>query len=259
MSELVRIRRIVLVAHDNQGSASLFEDVVSAYPDVQFLLILGTGLYYKRSFLGSVIKLLREASWIFVAVRFIELLHYRMRRRTLARMAAARGIPVVYVRDINAPESISVLRDFAPDVLVSLFTMLIYRAPALAVPRLGAITSHPSILPTYRGLEVFFWALANGEKKTGASVFFIEPKIDAGRVFEQEEVDIAPDETVASLYSKITVLCGRLLVKGIRDLDADTLTHFAPCGEDSYFPMPTRAAYRRFRDRGGRFFRARRG
>jgi len=250
---LTRIRRMVLVGHENEGSARLFDRVVEAYPDVEFLLVVGEGLYYKKSFLGSVIKLLREASWSFAFHRFIELTHFRLTQKTLTQRAKARGVRIIRTMDINGDKTVAEMKAFAPDLLVSLYTMQLYRKPALSVAKLGGITSHPSILPNYRGLEVFFWALANEESETGVSVFFLEEKIDAGRVFRQRRIPIRPDTTVASLYREVTDVAGELLVQAIADVDRDSITVIPQTGKGSYYRMPDRECMRRFRATGRKF------
>lgn len=249
-----KIKKILLVGHENEGSLHLCEQIVDCFPNVEFMAIVGQGLYYRKSFGGSVLKMLREASWVFIFVRFLELVKFRLKGRTIYRFCRERGIKTYFTHDINSPESLATLSGFSPDLLVSLFTMQIYGAEVLKIPKYGAITSHPSILPRYRGLEVFFWVLANGEKETGVSIFFIEPKIDTGKVFEQEIVPITPETTVTSLYRQITEVGGRLLVKGIKDIDADSIAIIPTNGPESYYGMPDRDAYRRFRKLKRRFF-----
>lgn len=253
-SNLTRIRRIVLVGHDNEGSARLFEIITSAFPECEFLLIESRGLYYKKSFIASVIKLLKEASWLFIFVRVLELLRQKFFGNTLSRLAQERRVPLISTYDINSDKTLGQLEAFAPDLLVSLFTMQIYKSRVIHLPTYGAITSHPSILPNYRGLEVFFWVLANDEKETGVSVFFLSERIDDGRVIWQERVSINERTTVASLYKLITEIGGRGLVESIRAIDDGRTKTIPQVGVGSYFSMPDRAAVKRFLKLGGKFF-----
>lgn len=244
-------RRVVLVGHDNFGSREIFSRIVDEHPDLDFLLLVTTGLYYKRSYLGSVFKLLREASWIFCARRWWELQKYRLKGDTLVRRAKARGVPLQFCDDINGREAHAWIRDFGPALLVSMFTMHIYQQETLDLPSAASIGTHPSILPEYRGLEVFFWALANQEKASGVSVFDLSAKIDVGQVFLQEAFDIVPDETVESIYEKLTDITARLLSEGVSlRIRSAELESIPSEGKGSYYPMPTREAYARFRRSG---------
>ena len=251
---LKKVRKIVLVGHDNEGSARLFEIITTSFREAEFLLVIGRGLYYKKSFIASILELLRKASWLFVAYRFLELVKFRFIGESLEKRGRRRNIPIIYTYDINSLETVDQIEEFGPDLLVSLFTMQIYKAPVLQIAKCGSITSHPSILPKYRGLEVFFWVLANNEKETGVSVFFIDEKIDAGKVFEQQVIPIPPEMTVASLYQAVTDVGGDLLVKAIRDIDADEISYIKAEGKGSYYHMPDRGAVRRFLKSGRKFF-----
>ena len=119
--QLTKIKRIVLVGHENVGSASLLKMITAAYPDIEFLLVVGKGLYYKKSFLGSVIKLLREASLLFTMIRFIELMRFKLKRDTMQKYARRNQITVIHTSDINSQESKNYIRKFAPDLLVSVY------------------------------------------------------------------------------------------------------------------------------------------
>jgi len=245
-----RIRNVVLVGHDNHGSRQLFEGIVSAFPDRSFLLALTQGLFYRKSFIGSLWQLLTRASFRFCLRRFLDMKKHQWSGRTLRAACQTRGFPVVSTRDINSEATLTRIRDFQPDLLVSLYTMHLYRAEILSIPRLGAIGAHPSLLPEYRGLEVFYWALANGEKETGVTVSKLSPKIDLGKIISQERFVLTEDQTVTGLYTEVTNRAERMLCETIARLDKGPVTAEPMKGEGSYFPMPTREAYRRFKKDG---------
>ena len=243
---LKKIRKITLVAHDNSGSAILFDKVVNSLDDVQFQMVLTKGLYYKRSFLGSVIKLLRESSWSFVFLRYVDLVIYFFKFNSLQKKCLKKGIPIVKTYDVNSQDIIEKLKAFGPDVLVSLYTMQIYKTPVLKIPRYGALQVHPSLLPNYRGLESFFWVLANNEKETGVSVFLLNQKIDRGPIVRQQVIPITSEMTANSLYKKSAIHGGDLLLQSIFDIDQDQM-NLKEQGKGSYYRMPNRDAFRRFR------------
>lgn len=249
-----KIKKIVLVGHDNKGSARLFEMILNAYPQLEFMLIIGEGLYYKKTFIYSVLKLLKEASWIFVLIRFYELVIFKIFGTSLEEVAKKNGVQVLKTWDINSPEIIGVLQKFAPDILVSLFTMQIYKSEIINLPKYGAITSHPSILPSYRGLEVFFWVLANDEVETGVSIFEITERIDDGEVIWQARVPITEGTTVNSLYDEITEIGGRGLIQAISDIDAGFKVVFPKTLPSSYYGMPTSESMKRFLKHKKKFF-----
>jgi methionyl-tRNA formyltransferase len=189
--------------------------------------------------------MLRESSFIFCASRAIEMiLHFF--KDGLRKIAKSNKIPFFVTDDINSSESLEQVRRFNPDLIVSLYSMHIYRAEILGIPHLGAITAHPSILPDYRGLEVFFWAMANGEKEIGVSVFKLTPRIDLGLVANDERLPLLQPDGMRRVYSMITESAAKLLIKTIRQIDDGTVSYRVPQGTGRYFGMPTRDAMQRF-------------
>lgn len=65
------------------------------------------------------------------------------------------------------------------------------------------INIHPSLLPEFKGANAVEDAFNAGAKKTGCTVHYVIPEMDAGEIIVQREVDILPDDTVAKLYEKI--------------------------------------------------------
>src|SRR5699024_7776612 len=72
-------------------------------------------------------------------------------------------------------------------------------------PELGTFNLHASLLPDYRGAAPINWALINGEKETGVTTFFLDEKIDTGKIIAQEKVAIAPNDNAGSLHDKLMV------------------------------------------------------
>ncbi|MDO5968228.1 methionyl-tRNA formyltransferase [Flavivirga aquimarina] len=83
------------------------------------------------------------------------------------------------------------------------------------MPEYGTFNLHASLLPNYRGAAPINWAIINGETKTGVSTFFIDEKIDTGNMILQEEVEIASDENVGSLYDKLMNIGSFLVLKTV--------------------------------------------
>jgi hypothetical protein len=249
-----QINSVVLVGHENPGSLYLFRKIVENFPGVEFTVIKTTGLFYGKTILSSILKLVMKSSVLFCFVRFVDLVVFRLRGRSLARECRRLGIRIITTGDINSSNVIDQLKQIAPDLIVSMYTMHIYKQQILSVPRLGAITSHPSILPNYRGLEVFFWVMANDERTTGVSVFTLGTKIDSGLVIRDEVLAIGSEQSMSDVYNMVTECAGRLLVAAIHDINDDAAKYREPVGTGSYYPMPTRDAVRRFRRLGKRFF-----
>ena len=73
-------------------------------------------------------------------------------------------------------------------------------AKVFNVPKLGSIEYHPSLLPKYRGSSAINWAVINGERETGLTIFWLDEGIDTGDILLQKKVEIGPNETTGEVY-----------------------------------------------------------
>jgi methionyl-tRNA formyltransferase len=251
---MTKIKKIVFVGHDNKGSAGILKQIINKLPRKEYLLIHAKGIYYKKTIIYSIIKLLLETSWIFIFVRLVDLCKHKLSKNKLSNIAKDNSIKRICTSDINEKNIAKIIKEFEPDLLVSLFTMQIYKNDVIKIPKFGAITSHPSILPNYRGLEVFFWVLANNEKETGVSVFFLTEKIDDGIVIWQRKIPIKSETTMDGLYDEITHLCAKGLIESILSIENENLKYIPQTGTGSYFKMPTRESVWRFIKNKRKFF-----
>jgi methionyl-tRNA formyltransferase len=84
-----------------------------------------------------------------------------------------------------------------------------------SMPKLGTFNLHASLLPQYRGAAPIHWALINGEIETGITTFFLDKKIDTGKIILQEKEVIQEDDDFGTLYGKLMVKGAALILKTI--------------------------------------------
>jgi methionyl-tRNA formyltransferase len=70
--------------------------------------------------------------------------------------------------------------------------------------RAGAFLFHDSLLPEYRGFSPTVWAIVNGEDHTGVSLIEMAEAIDEGDIVDQRRVVIGPEETIATVFVRVT-------------------------------------------------------
>ena len=125
------------------------------------------------------------------------------RGESFVTRAAALGIPVLCPRSPNEPAVVEELRRLAPDALIAVGYLLIFKAPLLAVPRVVAANFHASLLPAYRGKHPVFWALRNGERWSGITIHVMTRGLDEGDVIFQRRIRTKRSDSVSTLYDRI--------------------------------------------------------
>jgi methionyl-tRNA formyltransferase len=138
--------------------------------------------------------------------------------------AVAAGIPVYQPQKIRTEEAYEYFRSAAPDVVVIIAYGQIIPARLVAVPRLGWINLHGSLLPKYRGAAPIHWAIASGETRTGLTTMQIDAGLDTGPTLLKHETEIASDETAPQLYARLAEAGAPLMVATLRGLERGTIT-----------------------------------
>ena len=107
------------------------------------------------------------------------------------------------------------LEAIAPDAIVVVAYGRIIPPWMLALPRLGCVNLHASLLPKYRGAAPIQWAVAMGETVTGNTTILLEEGLDTGPILLQHDVAIAPEQTAADLFDVLAEQGAPLMVEVI--------------------------------------------
>jgi methionyl-tRNA formyltransferase len=99
----------------------------------------------------------------------------------------------------------------APDVAVSATFPMRVPPDALAVPRLGIVNVHPSLLPRHRGPNPIGWTLRNGEPVLGMTLHRMVDEIDAGPLLAQGSLPIDEHDDEDEIFGKMAALIAQLL------------------------------------------------
>jgi phosphoribosylglycinamide formyltransferase-1 len=100
----------------------------------------------------------------------------------------------------------------APDLIVLAGFMRVVKPGFLAAFAGKVINLHPSLLPSFPGLDGIGQAFRHGVKFTGCTVHYVTPEVDAGRIIDQAVVRIEASDTEDALAAKIHVAEHGLLV-----------------------------------------------
>ena len=127
-------------------------------------------------------------------------------------LALEHGIAVHQPSKIRNNEEVrAIFETISPDACVVVAYGKILPAWMLAIPRLGSINVHASLLPKYRGAAPINWAIANGEPETGVTIMQMDPGMDTGPMLAKRSIPIGDDETAPEVSARLSHLGAELL------------------------------------------------
>jgi methionyl-tRNA formyltransferase len=143
-----------------------------------------------------------------------------LRPSPVKTLAAALRLPIVTPARASAPEEIARVRALKPDLLVVVAYGQILSPDLLAVPRLGALNVHFSLLPRHRGAAPVPAAILAGDPETGVTTMWMTEGLDEGPVFLSRATPIGADESAGTLGARLTAMGADLLSESLAALEA---------------------------------------
>ncbi len=137
--------------------------------------------------------------------------------------AVAAGIPVAQPQTLKTEAGREALMAWRPDVLVVVAYGLILPAAVLAIPRLGCVNIHASLLPRWRGAAPIQRAILAGDEETGTTIMLMDTGLDTGPVLLQRPMRIEPDDTGGSLHDRLAAQGAEVIVEALEGLAAGKL------------------------------------
>ena len=125
------------------------------------------------------------------------------------------GIPVHTPKSINDPEALAQLAAYQPDLLVVVAYGQLLKEELLAIPALGAINIHGSLLPQYRGAAPIQRVIMDGCRQSGVTIMYLARGMDSGDMILSRAVDLDEDETYGTLHDKLQEAGTQLLLQAL--------------------------------------------
>jgi methionyl-tRNA formyltransferase len=145
------------------------------------------------------------------------------------RAAERLGLPVLQPETLRDPAAVEQLAALKPDVGVVAAYGEILRKNVLAIPPLGYLNIHPSLLPLHRGPAPVTGAILAGDAETGVTVMLLESKMDAGPILAQRRVPLPPDARAEPLTRELFEIGADMLVDALERYGAGEI---APTPQD---------------------------
>ncbi len=120
---------------------------------------------------------------------------------------------IVQPESIKTREFEALVKQINPDFIIVAAFGNILPANILAIPQIGTINIHASLLPCYRGPAPINWAIINGETLTGVTTMLMDEGLDTGDILLTAEETITARDTAATLYDRLAQRGADLIVK----------------------------------------------
>lgn len=137
-------------------------------------------------------------------------------------MALSYQVPIYQPVKVRAAEFVEILKEIAPDVIVVVAFGQILSKEILEMPKYGCLNVHASLLPKYRGSAPIQWAIINGEQETGVTIMQMDTGVDTGDMIKKAVVPIDAKETGESLFKKLSLLGGPMILEVLDELEKGT-------------------------------------
>lgn len=138
-------------------------------------------------------------------------------------IAKEHQIPIYYSNEVKSSDYAQVLQQIKPDIAFAIGWRYLITEAAYSIPPKGTLIIHDSLLPTYRGFAPMNWAIINGEKKTGVTLFHIAEGVDCGPIVDQLATDISLQDTAKTVDERIIGLYEEIIIKNLAGLEAGTV------------------------------------
>jgi methionyl-tRNA formyltransferase len=258
MAASSRPLRVFVITEDDPLYVIRFFDVFFAeLPRDRVGLV---GITVSRAFHEPIFKTARRIWRFYGTVDFVRLLarwtKARLSGRRIGTLARAAGVPVFETESVNAKAFLETLRQMEVDVVVSVAAPEVFRAPLLAVPKLGAINIHSGRLPQYRGMMPTFWQMLAGEPCATVTIHEMAEKLDAGGIIATLDFPIEAHDALDRVITGTKEAGARLMIETL--LRFDPVSGGRPTGTPidiaagKYNRFPDSKSVREFRARGHR-------
>lgn len=141
-------------------------------------------------------------------------------------------------------EVLSNLKELSADIFVVVAYGQILSPEILAMPKLGCINVHGSILPQYRGAAPIQWSIVRGEKETGITIMFMDEGMDTGGMLLKASIPIRLLDNAEGIAAKLATIGADLLIETLLKLKNGEIQ---PIPQDSsvatYAPLIKKADY----------------
>jgi len=153
-------------------------------------------------------------------------------------LALELNIPVLQPEKLRAPEAMTQLQKWNPELIVVAAFGQILKKDVLDMPRYGCINVHASLLPRWRGAAPINAAILHGDEETGVTIMQMDVGLDTGPMLARKSIRIGRDDTAGSAIQALSTLGADLLIETLPEYLAGNIKPVPqPTEGTTYAPM----------------------
>ncbi|MES2590525.1 MAG: methionyl-tRNA formyltransferase [Bacteroidota bacterium] len=141
----------------------------------------------------------------------------------LESVCKEKNIPCHHIESSENGKKISdysdIIYEIKPDIILVMGWYYMIPKKIRELARFGTWGIHASLLPDYAGGAPLVWAIINGEKETGVSLFRLEDGVDDGDIIAQEKFSIEEVDSIREVYEKATIASKRILIRTLKNIN----------------------------------------
>ena len=140
------------------------------------------------------------------------------------REAMEMGVPVLQPERARGDEFMAQAGALEPELSVVVAYGQILKPEVLALPPLGSINIHASLLPELRGAAPIQWAVARGYQTTGVTIMRMETGLDSGPMILRVEETILADDSASELAERLSAVGAEAVVEALALMESGQAT-----------------------------------
>jgi methionyl-tRNA formyltransferase len=148
----------------------------------------------------------------------------KLKASPVKELALEHGIEVRQPESLKDSETQQALAALEPDVMIVAAYGLLLPAEVLAIPRLGCLNIHASLLPRWRGAAPIQRAILSGDAETGVTIMQMDVGLDTGDMLYKLATPITAEDNAQSLHDRLAELGAQAIVEALDAIQAGTLT-----------------------------------
>jgi methionyl-tRNA formyltransferase len=146
----------------------------------------------------------------------------KLSKSAVKEFAEKNDIPVYQPTNLKSEAFQKQLNELDPNLIVVVAFRMLPKV-IWSYPKFGTFNLHASLLPQYRGAAPINWAIINGETQTGLTTFFIDEKIDTGKIIDNVVVNIDESDNLKDVYEKMLPKGTALVLNTIKKIETGNI------------------------------------